>query len=289
MSSNGVSDYFSKRQQAAKEYQTVTQEGITSQAGLPNIGQLRIKPVFDVGNYGHDLDLNLVLSGTNTTTLVPSTTTITQVLDDSNVPIDEIPTFITDSDEMELVHAGNDTNFSKTWVTHFDMAAWIYKTTFRFAIGCNVSSYSSGNVKIDTVQITMKHSLGSGLGDKVLFNKIIDPGVANMTSATAQMAIFNVDVNSPVKVDTTQPVTIQIQANISASGTSTETIGLVPLFCYLSPHTPKVWSYSGVTFHAHGALDHADIIFRNQDDQNKLDYSGVPPTGVLQGSEVSGV
>ena len=36
-------------------------------------------------------------------------------------------------------------------------------------------------------------------------------------------------------------------------------------------------------------LDHADIIFRNQDDQNKLDYSGVPPTGVLQGSEVSGV
>ena len=64
MSSNGVSDYFTKRQQAAKEYQTVTQEGITRQEGLPNIGQLRIKPVFDVGNYGHDLDLNLVLSGT---------------------------------------------------------------------------------------------------------------------------------------------------------------------------------------------------------------------------------
>jgi len=289
MSSNGVSDYFSKRQQASKEYQTVTQEGITRQEGLPNIGQLRIKPVFDVGNYGHDIDLNFVLSGTNTTTLVPSTTTITQVLDDSNIPIDEIPTFITDSDEMELVHAGNDADFDTTWTTKFDMAGWIYKTTFRFAIGCNVSSYSSGNVAIDTVQITMKQSLGSGLGDKVLFDKILDPGVANMTSATAQMAIFNVDVTTPVKIDTTEAITIQIQANIAASGTSTETIGIVPLYCYLSPHTPKVWSYSGVTFHVHGALDHADIIFRNQDDQNKLDYSGVPPMGLLQGSEVSGV
>ena len=89
--------------------------------------------------------MNLVLSGTNTTTLVPSTTTITQVLDDSNIPIDEIPTFITDSDEMELVHAGNDTNFSKTWVTHFDMAAWIYKTTFRFAIGLSFSFTSLAN------------------------------------------------------------------------------------------------------------------------------------------------
>ena len=289
MSSNGVSDYFSKRQQAAKEYQTVTQEGITRQEGLPNIGQLRIKPVFDVGNYGHDIDMNLVLSGTNTTTLVPSTTTITQVLDDSNVPIDEIPTFITDSDEMEVITAGNDTDFDNTWVTHFDMAGWVYKTTFRFAIACNVSSYSSGNVAIDTVQITMKQSLGSGLGDKVLFDKIIDPGVANMTSATSQMAIFNVDVTTPIKIDTTEAITIQIQANIAASGTSTETIGIVPLFCYTSPHTPKVWSYSGVTFHVHGALDHADVIFRNQDDQNKLDYSGVPPIGVLQGSEVSGV
>ena len=115
MSTNGVSDYFLKRQQASKEYQTVTQEGITRQEGLPNIGQLRIKPVFDVGNYGHDLDLNLVLSGTNTTTFVPSTTTITQVLDDSNIPIDESPTYVTDSDEMEVITAGNDTDFDNTW------------------------------------------------------------------------------------------------------------------------------------------------------------------------------
>ena len=72
-----------------------------------------IKPTYDVANFGEDISITVKLLSGSTATLTPSTATFCQVLEDSKVPIDAVDQFITDSDSMAMIHAGNDTDFDK--------------------------------------------------------------------------------------------------------------------------------------------------------------------------------
>jgi hypothetical protein len=147
-----------------------------------------IKPTYNVGDYGHDVIIPLNCLSGSTVTLVPSTTTFVQVLEDGRVPVDEVNQFITNSDEMVGVHAGNDTDYDTTWEWLPDMSFQAYKASFSVACFMNVSSYTSGNFAISSVQLTMKVFDG-GEGDQVIVNKTIDPGMANMTIATCEVAL----------------------------------------------------------------------------------------------------
>jgi len=212
-----------------------------------------IKPTFNVGDYGHDVIIPLnCITGSATTTLTPSSATFVQVLEDSRVPVDEVNQFITDSDKMELVHAGNDSDFDTTWEWLPDMSFQAYKASFCLAVAMKVSAYTSGNFAISSVQLTMK-SIGGGEGDEIIVDKIINPGMANMTSATEQVAILNVDT----------------------SGSGTYQCGIVPLYCYFGSAVPKTWTTSSVVVHAHADLAHAFPIFRDEDNMNMLDRSGI--------------
>ena len=231
-----------------------------------------IKPTYDVANYGHDITLPLNCLSGSTATLTPSTATFVQVLDDGRVAVDEVNQFITDSDKMELVHAGNDTDFDTTFEWLPDMSFQAYKASFSVALAMKVSAYTSGNFKISSIQLTMK-SVGGGEGDQVIVDKIIDPGMANMVSATEQIAILNIDTKTSAKI-ADKSVTIQVKVNTD-SGTGTYQVGLVPLFCYFSAAVPKTWTTSSVVVHAHADLAHAFPIFRDEDNMNMLDRSGI--------------
>ena len=61
-----------------------------------------IKPVYDVGYYGHDVSVPLSTLSGSSQTVVPSTSTFVQVLEDSKVPVDELPIFISESDPYTL-------------------------------------------------------------------------------------------------------------------------------------------------------------------------------------------
>ena len=237
----------------------------------PGSSPVLIKPTYDVGSYGHDVQVPLSLLSGTTLTLVPSTTTFVQVLEESNVPIDEVPIFVSDSDEMEIVTAGADTDFDKTWVWVPDMSANLYKFTANFCVGMTTTAYTSGNFKISSVQIIVKQVKGDY--SETLVDKIIDPGMANMTSATSQVAIINLDTQTAKKVFD-KPITVQIKVN-TTSGSGTYQCGIVPLFCYFSAHTPKTWTPSSIVMHLHGSLDHAFPVFRNEDNENLLDHSGI--------------
>ena len=231
-----------------------------------------IKPVFDVGNYGHDVTVPLsTLTGTNTQTVVPSTSTFVQVLEDSRVPVDELPLFIADTDKMEMVHQGNDSDYNETFTWLPDMSASLYKMTLNFAVGLNVSAYTSGNFKISKIQMIVKQQKADYV--ETLVNRIIDPGMANITSAVGQVAIVAFDTQVAKKVFD-KAVTIQIIVTTS-SGSGTYQCGLFPIFCYISPAVPKVWTTSAFIMHLHGALDHAFPVFRNEDNENLLDHSGI--------------
>ena len=237
----------------------------------PGKSPVLIKPTYDVGSYGHDVQVPLSLLSGTTLTLVPSTTTFVQVLEDSKVPIDEVPILVSDSDEMEIVTAGADTDFDKTWVWVPDMSANLYKFTANFAVGMPVTAYTSGNFKISSVQVIVKQVKGDY--SETLVDRIIDPGMSNMTSVTSQVAIINLDTQTAKKVFD-KPITVQVKVNKTA-GSGTYQCGIVPLFCYFSAHTPKTWTPSSIVMHLHGALDHAFPVFRNEDNENLLDHSGI--------------
>ena len=227
-----------------------------------------IKPTYDVANFGHDTTLPLNCLTGSTTTLTPSTATFVQVLEDTKVPIDEVDMFITDSDKMALVHAGNDTDYDTTWHWDVDMSNQAYQITMNFAVAMKVSAYTSGNFAIDNVQIIIKQ-VGGGEGEYVYVNKIIDPGMANMVSVTEQVAIINFSTRVSAKV-ADKPLTFQIKVNTS-SGVGTYQTGIVPLFCYFGAAVPKTWTTSSVLLHIHADLAHAFPIFRDEDNMNMLD------------------
>jgi len=227
-----------------------------------------IKPTYDVANFGHDTSLPLNCISGNVATITPSTSTFVQVLEDGRVPIDEVDLFITDSDKMALIHLGDDTDWDKTWEWAPDMSAQAYTLTFNFAVGMKVSSYSSGNFKISDVQIIC-NQIGGGEGTVNFVNKIIDPGMSNMTSAVAQVAIINFSTTVSSKVFD-KPLTFQIKVNTD-SGSGTYQVGIIPLFCYFGTAIPKTWTTSSVLMHLHADLAHAFPIFRDQDNMNILD------------------
>jgi len=227
-----------------------------------------IKPTYDVANYGHDTSLPLNCISGNVATITPSTSTFVQVLEDSRVPIDEVDLFITDSDKMALIHLGDDTDWDKTWEWAPDMSAQAYTLTFNFAVGMKVSSYSSGNFKISDVQVIC-NQIGGGEGTVNFVDKIIDPGMSNMTSAVAQVAIINFSTTVSTKVFD-KPLTFQIKVN-TESGSGTYQTGIIPLFCYFGTAIPKTWTTSSVLMHLHADLAHAFPIFRDEDNMNMVD------------------
>jgi len=234
----------------------------------PGFKPALIKPTYDVANFGHDTTLPLNCLSGSTVTLTPSTATFVQVLEDSRVPIDEVDQFITDSDKMEMIHAGNDTDADFSWEWTPDMSAQAYQISLNFAVAMKCSSYTGGNFKISDVQVIIKQ-VGGGEGDFVYLNKIIDPGMANMVSATEQVAIINFSTRVSAKVFD-KPLTFQIKVNTD-SGVGTYQTGIVPLFCYFGSAVPKTWTTSSVLLHIHADLAHAFPIFRDQDNMNLLD------------------
>ena len=243
-------------------------------SGIPNPTQLRIKPVYDTGSFGHDVTFPLVLSqATNLATLTPSTASFYQSTHDSALPIDELARFISESDKCELLHAGNDTDINHTWLIQPDMTAWSYKIALTFGIGLKVSAYSSGNINAGNVKLTITQ-IGDGAGDTVIEDLTMAIGSPNLTATGEQIIMFHADIVRPIKFNNGLPVKVQIQTESSKSGTATYQIGMLPVFPIIPTAVPKQWIESQVELHLHGDLTHAYPIWRSENNDELMDYSG---------------
>jgi len=246
---------------------------------LPNPTRLRIKPVYDVGYFGHDIHLPLTISQTsNVQTLTPSTASFHQTLHDSAMPIDGVMQFIADSDKCQQLHAGNDTNIDMTWLIQPDMTFWSYKISLTMGIGLKVSAHSSGNININNVHLTLTE-IGDGAGDIVIADLTIPCGASNLTGTGEQITLFHADIMNKIQFKNNKPIKMRIQTEASKSGTATFQIGLLPVYPTLATAIPKVWLLSQCEIHAHGSLDHAFPIWRSENNQELMDYSGCGQDG----------
>ena len=232
---------------------------------LPDPTKLRIKPTFNVGDYGQDVTFPLILSqASNLATLTPSTASFHQTEHDSALPIDALARFISNVDKCELLHAGNDTNFDKTFLISPDMSFFSYKIALTFGLGLKVSAHTSGNINVNNVHLTITE-VGEGAGDTQ---------IADLTGTGEQITMFHADIIQPIKFTKSRPIKVRIQTEASKSGTATFQVGMLPVFPVIPTAVPKHWLESQIEVHAHASLDHAFPIFRDQTNQEKLDYSG---------------
>ena len=110
----------------------------------------------------------------------------------------------------------------------------------------------------------------------------IDPGNKNIGFAICDE---NKKVATPLKIlqkikfTNNRPVSMRIRTVSSKSGTATYQIGMCPVYPMIPTAVPKPWLLSQVEIHAHASLDHAFPIWRDSDNDQRLDDSGCSPSG----------
>ena len=226
--------------------------------------QVKLLPTYGVDNTGIDVFLP-VGNDTSLTaqSFTISTATLTQSTDGGKVSMDH-HTLLSDADTVHLLHQGNDTAFDQTYRWRPDMSAMVYKTRILLAVGVNVSAYTSGNVDLSNCIITITEV---GSNNNVLFQQTFPITMAVISSAVGSYFILDADFTTIFKVWSGNPLDVRIEIPVATkTGTATAQTGILPLFAFSAPAQLKPFTLSGVTFHIHASLDHADPTF-NQDIQ----------------------
>ena len=226
--------------------------------------KVKILPVYGVNDYGEDVFIPLNCVGLTEQSVTISTSAITHNTegDNSATPIDHQDELLSDTDTILLLHEGNDTAFDYTWRWHPDMSAIVYKTSFQCAIGLNVSSFTSGSIDLSDCTLTISELGG---GTKILYQNTFAITMTAKTGATGAWFILHADVVETFKVNSGNPIEIRLEIPASSeTGVSVTQTGILPIFPYQTSAVLKPFTLSGITFHIHASLDHADPVF-NQD------------------------
>lgn len=237
------------------------------------VNQLRIKPVYDVSTYGEDVTLSLGIDDAALQTITPSTADFGQILENGNIPIDQIEKVMSDIDAIGILNEGDNVAFDQTYEWVPDMSAFIYKIGFSIAFGLNVSVFTSGSFDIDSIQIIITQD--TVRSPKVLLDKTFEAeGLTALVAGGTQILLFNREIAiSAAKITQGVPLTFQIIINETV-GVGTRQVGIVPFFCFQSEAIAKIFSTSVLKFHVHPSLDHAFPVFRSENEQELLDFSG---------------
>ena len=246
-----------------------------------NVTDTLAKPTYDIASYGEDLSLNL---GTETGTIQAitcSSANFEQSGTDNHM--DSYDILVSDNTTAGLVHEGNDTAYDQTFEFLTDMSAILYKYDILCAVGVNVSSFSSGSVKLDSVRFTATENLQDGTVVRELFDNYVTCSLSALTGTGTNVFIAHSEGIPMVKIANSNVVKLRIRINETTSGTNTRQVGILPLFPFQKEAVMKQWTNSVFEWHLHPALDHAFNVFRDQSIQNLLDYSGVTIKGILRG------
>ena len=241
-----------------------------------NVNDLLQKPVYDVSAYGEDLQLPL---GQKKLALQSITWSQLDELLVVDADMENYSRLVSDIDSLGIMHQGDGVAFDQTYTWLSDMSAFVYKFNLTLCVALDVTSYSSGNHSIDSVQVIIKETLADGTVVGQIANMTKDTGMTNITAVKTQAVIMTFEGNTPFKVAQGNKVTIQIILNRTDTSTATTYEGLMPLFYFQISNLAKTMVESTMQMHLHPALDHAFPVFRDQSVQDELDYDGVTQQG----------
>jgi len=229
---------------------------------MPDVpgNQIKMLPTYGVDNFGTNVFLPLFNDASlSAQSITLSTTTITQSTEAGTIGFDLQDTLLSDADTVQLLHEGNDTLFDQTYRFKPDMTAIIYHTRILMAIGLNVSVFTSGSIDISPATITITEASGA---TRTIFQQIFPLTITALTGTGSAYFILDAIFDEIFKVYSGNPIDVRIQIPAATeTGVSTTQVGVLPLFSYQSAAVLKPFTLSGLTFHVHASLDHADPIF----------------------------
>ena len=241
-----------------------------------NVNDLLLKPVYDVSAYGEDLQLPL---GLKKLTLQSITWSELDELLIVGADLENYSRLISDIDSLGIMHEGDGVAFDQTYTWLSDMSAFVYKFNITLCVALDVTSYSSGNHSVESVQIIIKETLADGTVVSEIANLTQDTGMTNITAVKTNAVIMTFEGNTPFKVAQGNKVTVRIILNRIDTSTATSFEGIMPLFYFQISDLAKTMIESTMQLHLHPALDHSFPIFRDQSSQDELDYDGVNREG----------
>ena len=242
-----------------------------------NVNDLLEKPVYDVSSYGEDLQLPF---GQKKLAFQSITWSALDELLVVGADMENYSRLISDVDSLGIMTQGDGVAFDQTYTWLSDMSAFVYKFNITLCVALDVTSYSSGNHSIDSVQVIIKETLADDTVVREIANMTKDTGMTNTQAVETKAVIMTFEGNIPFKVAQGNKVTVQIVLNRTDTNTATTFEGIMPLFYFQISDLAKTMIESTMQLHLHPALDHAFEVFRDQSIQEQLDYDGVNIEGV---------
>jgi hypothetical protein len=242
------------------------------------------KSVYDSSEYGETLMVPLVQDSALTLqTITPSTSTFDQSNITSTVfPVEDINQIISNIDEISIAHEGDDTAFNRIYQWQPEGYGVVYKLNLFGAFGLNVSVDTSGSWNLDSVRLVVTSHLPDGTLERTIIDKTVSSSLSALTDVGTQIFLVDINHSIPFEVKADHPIRIQIIVGTTL-GVGTSQVGIIPLFCFNSEATNKVFTTSIFKMHIHPSLDNAYPVIRNTTPSSELDYGGVTVGGVVRG------
>lgn len=243
----------------------------------------KIKPVYDVSNYGEDITIQCGIDNLTLQSITASTAAFFKATETVNIdgtatttfPLEDLDIVLSDINTFGIAHEGDDTAFNRIYVIEPDMTAFVYKASIKMAFALNVSAFTNGTRDLTDVQFIIKQSVNDSMTE-LIDNFSVTATLTALTATGTAIFIIVADRHyTNFKAIKGRPITIQIIVNESGSGTNTRQVGIMPCFPFQAAAIIKPVTTSVISLHLHPSLDHAFPVFRDQNAMQLLDYSGV--------------
>lgn len=248
-----------------------------------------IKPVYNVGDYGQDIAIPLDQDNLTYTSITWSTSTFARTTEDvggiTTFPMDEHTTFVSDKDTGGIANEGLNTQFARIYSWRPDMDAILYKIDFSMAFGLLVTNYAAGNFKITSVNCKI-YVVEANNNQRTLSNITWQSGLGNLAANGSQVFLVKEDVLTDIELYAGFPILIEITMTCG-TGTGDRNEGILPWFPSQSTALVKSFARSEIRMHVHAAVSHADKVLRRQQNEQKIDYSGINVRGRQNSDPIS--
>ena len=248
-----------------------------------NSNNLLQKAVYDVAFYGEDIVVPLVSDTLNlsafTWSSLDALTQSNDTVGSADGQIEPSPRLFSDVDTLGMLNEGDGVAFSRSYQWLSDMSAWVYKFDVFMAVGLNVTAFTSGNHSVDSVRLVITELDKAGNQIKQIADLLSTTAMGNQGQVGARVAVLHFEGNTPFKVSQGNIVQFAFTLNRTDTLTATSFEGILPYFFCQEGGTAKALFESAITMHLHPALDHAQIVLRDESAQEGLDYSGVTNQG----------
>ena len=240
-----------------------------------------IKNVYDSADYGQTIMIPLVTDSALTLkTITPSTATFNQLVPFVGInTIDDINQIISNIDEISIAHEGDDIAFNQIYQWQPESYGVVYKTNLIAGFGLNVSAFTSGTADLDSVRIILSSHLEDGTLQTTIFDKQVTATFTALTATGTLIFIVDIEHLVPFNIDLGKPLRLQIIVNHTQTLNNTLQVGILPLFCYNSEATNKIFTTSVLKMHIHSGLKNAFPVFRGTSVTDSLDFDGVDKDG----------